>query len=697
MARALRARGWAAVLLVALVFFRPISRIAPFASLVFLGVQTQPRSLRAAASLTPRSACGGSSHLPPSTSFLRHETSSTSCSTSFSQMCSTTSFSRIAPRSIGSSAGFQYFADHAGSFPTTSFSMPAMLAGQEYRNQKPAPEFVREAFKQSSVFEKVSKAGYDVDATVDRADRFIRAVAGPRSGAELEGRAFPDPKAVRQPRRLPRGLRASTARVVALPPRAAHGEGLQHRASRYVLPAHLDGSDRIAGAGAAARGQQLGGVPRAVHRPDDRRRAIAPFTSCCTSACRTAPSSSIANAASSASRRCRGRATPSNRGAPSSSSRRCSIARARSASTTAASSSCLPITAPISSPPGSAAGAKASRSFPGRPPCGCPAIASTAKAVMLIKPPNRTGPDHDLGRADLSRRSAFDDPRHPRPPGRFAGWTDVRARSPSTPHAAVRHVQPAPEWRFPKAYLDRLDVLTIDGRVLDAAAWNVQRLIWRPDLRLDSREVDLGPRTGNSYLGPGWSLERRETAGDSQRDHLRAGADQLAPSSPRRCPPARRRACVACVVAGGQRTAIDARRCRWPARRAARTFQARDGYRDIVIAMPAGSVASADQRHHAAFRQRRPRGFRLQTRSADDSLTVTVGHTATPYRGTLQLHGKKRPAHPNRSRALLVTSVAPRLREKSQQIDRRGVVDGVGIATGGRVQNRLAIQKLRAR
>jgi hypothetical protein len=66
--------------------------------------------------------------------------------------------------------------------------------------------------------------------------------------------------------------------------------------------------------------------------------------------------------------------------------------------------------------------------------------------------------------------------------------------------------------RFPKAYIDRVDVLTIDGPVLDAAAWDVQRLIWRPDLRLDERDVDLGPRTGNLYLGPGWSLERREKA-----------------------------------------------------------------------------------------------------------------------------------------------------------------------------------------
>jgi hypothetical protein len=60
-------------------------------------------------------------------------------------------------------SGFVYFADHAGAFPTTSMAMPAMLTGLEYRNQKLAPEFVREAFRQSSIFEKVSRAGYDVD------------------------------------------------------------------------------------------------------------------------------------------------------------------------------------------------------------------------------------------------------------------------------------------------------------------------------------------------------------------------------------------------------------------------------------------------------------------------------------------------------------------------------------------------------
>ena len=39
-----------------------------------------------------------------------------------------------------------------------------MLTGQEYRNQMPAPEFVREAFRKSSIFEKASRAGYEIDA-----------------------------------------------------------------------------------------------------------------------------------------------------------------------------------------------------------------------------------------------------------------------------------------------------------------------------------------------------------------------------------------------------------------------------------------------------------------------------------------------------------------------------------------------------
>jgi hypothetical protein len=53
-------------------------------------------------------------------------------------------------------------------------------------------------------------------------------------------------------------------------------------------------------------------------------------------------------------------------------------------------------------------------------------------------------------------------------------------------------------------------VLSIDGRVLDAAAWNVQRTVWPPGLKLESGDIDVGPRIANRHLGPGWSFELRE-------------------------------------------------------------------------------------------------------------------------------------------------------------------------------------------
>ena len=65
-----------------------------------------------------------------------------------------------------------------------------MLASQEYRNQKPAPEFVRDAFKQCSIFEKVARAGYDVDATsivpVDSFEQWM----GPEAAPNWKGARF---------------------------------------------------------------------------------------------------------------------------------------------------------------------------------------------------------------------------------------------------------------------------------------------------------------------------------------------------------------------------------------------------------------------------------------------------------------------------------------------------------------------------
>ena len=182
--------GWAAALLGSFIFFRPISRIAPFASLVFLGVQTAGAVARSGGQSVAEQRARWIE--PPaaiyqfsSTRNVIHVVLDEFQSDVFDDI-----FQQDRPSLDQQFSGFQYFADHAGSFPTTSLSMPAMLAGEEYRNQKPAPEFVREAFKHSSVFEKVSKAGYDVDAvSIVPTDSFEQWL-GPEAAPNWKGARF---------------------------------------------------------------------------------------------------------------------------------------------------------------------------------------------------------------------------------------------------------------------------------------------------------------------------------------------------------------------------------------------------------------------------------------------------------------------------------------------------------------------------
>jgi hypothetical protein len=132
--------------------------------------------------------------------------------------------------------------------------------------------------------------------------------------------------------------------------------------------------------------------------------------------------------------------------------------------------------------------------------------------------------------------------------------------------------------------LDRVDVLTIDGRVLDARAWNVQRLIWRPDLRLDAQDVDAGARAGNLYLGPGWSLERREPPGDSSEltfvQALTPRAVISASLPTRAVDLVLRASSPAATRPGALRINVDGRPAAQP------NLAGPDGYRDIVIALP---------------------------------------------------------------------------------------------------------------
>jgi Sulfatase len=61
-------------------------------------------------------------------------------------------------------SGAVFFADHAGAFPTTIASIPAMLTGDtSYRNEQPLQSYVRDRFEHGSLFKSLRAAGYRVD------------------------------------------------------------------------------------------------------------------------------------------------------------------------------------------------------------------------------------------------------------------------------------------------------------------------------------------------------------------------------------------------------------------------------------------------------------------------------------------------------------------------------------------------------
>ncbi len=60
-------------------------------------------------------------------------------------------------------SGFTFFANHAGAFPTTIVSIPAMLTGHAYRNQEPMRRFMNRHFKGGSIYGVMRSQGYQVD------------------------------------------------------------------------------------------------------------------------------------------------------------------------------------------------------------------------------------------------------------------------------------------------------------------------------------------------------------------------------------------------------------------------------------------------------------------------------------------------------------------------------------------------------
>ncbi len=59
--------------------------------------------------------------------------------------------------------GFVFFTDHAGAFPTTKPSIPAMLSGLRYQNAQPRSVYFANAYGPRSVFKRLADTGFEID------------------------------------------------------------------------------------------------------------------------------------------------------------------------------------------------------------------------------------------------------------------------------------------------------------------------------------------------------------------------------------------------------------------------------------------------------------------------------------------------------------------------------------------------------
>jgi hypothetical protein len=509
------ARAWyetgafLAGLLLAAIFSRPVSRIAPFASAAFIGVQ---------AVAVAATDAGFSAQRPqwtePPAGIFRFSPTNNVIHIVLDEFQSDV-FAEILEQDRASLdrqfSGFVYFADHAAAFPTTSMSMPAMLTGLEYRNQTPAPEFVRNAFKQASIFDKVSRAGYDVDAMSIVPVESFEEWLGPDSAPNWKGERF----RIRKPFISQGDYRAVTARELA---EASLFRHVPHRLKEFSV-AHPDVFYR-------AIWMDRGDSPAQIRRHE--------------------ASNSVAFVEHFAAQMDVGRVRPVYKlihvGVPhrpivldrecrflglTDMSRQSYLEQSRCAVKLVASlldrartlgiydSSLIVVSSDHGTdlePRGFNGTSDSLSLLPGPSATRLPATAGSAKAIMFIKPPGQTGPvsisDAPTAHIDLQPTIL----EILKLPGGSPG-ASMFGRDPAQPRTRTYGMYD-PRQRFPKDYFDRIDVLSIDGRLIDAASWHAEKSFWNPGVRLDARDIDVGPRAAHRFLGPGWSFEEREQAGN---------------------------------------------------------------------------------------------------------------------------------------------------------------------------------------
>ncbi|RPI55069.1 MAG: hypothetical protein EHM55_08965 [Acidobacteria bacterium] len=499
--------GFGAVLVAAVAFYRPISRVAPFAALVFIGLQAV-----GAAATSAGPAADRARWIEPPPEIYQFSPSRNVIHIVLDEFQSDV-FTEILQQDRAELdsrfSGFVYFADHTGAFPTTSMSMPAMLTGMEYRNQKHAPEFVREAFKDSSIFEKVSRAGYDVDAMSIVPIASFEEWIGPETAPNWKGSRF----RIRKPFISQGDYREVSARQLgelSLFRHVPHSlkELSVKRPGAFYRPIWMDRGDtpaqirRHEASNSVAFLEHFAGlmslgrdrpVYKLIHVGVPHRPVVVDRI------CQFIGPTDMSRESYTAQSRCAVKLVAA------------LLDRARALGIYDSSLIIVSSDHGTDLNPLGFNGKSDSLSLvPGPSTSRLPATVGSAKAIMFIKPPQATGP------ISISEAPTTHIDLQPtildilELPGGSPG-TSMLERDPKQPRRRTYGMYD-PRQRFPKEYLDRIDVLSIDGRSTDAASWHVQRSIWNPNARLDARDIDVGPREAHRYLGPGWSFEQREHA-----------------------------------------------------------------------------------------------------------------------------------------------------------------------------------------
>lgn len=495
--------GWGMVLVISAVFFRGVSRIAPFASVAFMGVQLVAGVTVHAKPARPEQ---GQWTEPPAAIYQLSAT--TNVIHIVLDAFQSDVFTELVEADRGAFdprfAGFEHFADHAGTFPTTAFSMVAMLTGKEYRNRTPVREFTRGAFQEFSVFRSLGGAGYEIDVISIVPSAFINDWVGPATSPDWPGARY----RLRMPFVSRDDYRETTARQLLELSLFRH---VPHplKAAAVEKP---DAFYRVLGVGAQES------VARTRRYPSSNAAAfLEHFTEELTVA-RGRPVYKLLHVGLPhrpvvLDAECRFIGVKKVSRETYAGQARCAIERVgalldRLRALGVYDRSLIIVSSDHGTglePPG----------LNGHSPAltreRVSLMAGTAKALMLVKPPGRDGA-LSVSHAPTS---------HVDLPATVLDLLDLRADAPAESESMFRRHREVPRTRsfgmydlrerFPTKYFTRMDVMSIEGRVVDAAGWIPRESIWRPDMRLEADEIDFGTDAGDPHVGEGWAEHRRES------------------------------------------------------------------------------------------------------------------------------------------------------------------------------------------